>query len=142
MPAFPGATINFQSVPIAVSSRQKWPFTYGRKKSETFYSEEALAWQKQFLDHFLLRVLLRGVNNEIDQLPKVRLEVRKAFYEQEVRSEDRWPPPSVEPAVLYLCANTDSCNENRSLPKAKCNIGLGVVTGKQSSRAGLNARSS
>lgn len=84
-----------------IASRQKWLFTHGRKKWETFYSEEALAWQKRFLDHFL-----RGVANGMDQVPRIRLEVRKAFYQQEARSEDSWPPPSVEPAVLYLCANT------------------------------------
>jgi uncharacterized protein len=86
-----------------ISSRQKWLFTHGRKKWETFYSEEALAWQRRFLDYFL-----RGVDNCMDQAPRVRLEVRKGFYQQEIRSEDCWPPPSVEPAVLYLCANTGS----------------------------------
>ncbi len=86
-----------------ISSRQKWLFTHGRKKWETFYSEEALAWQKRFLDHFL-----RDLDNGMDQVPKVRLEVRKSFYQQEVRSEESWPPASVQPALLYLCANTRS----------------------------------
>ena len=86
-----------------ISSRQKWLFTHGRKKWETFYGEEALAWQKRFLDHFL-----RDVDNGMDRVPKVRLEVRKAYYEQEVRSEESWPLSSVQPALLYLCANTGS----------------------------------
>jgi len=86
-----------------ISSRQKWLFTHGRKKWETFYSEEALAWQKRFLDHFL-----RDFDNGMDRVPKVRLEVRKAFYQQEVRSEESWPLASVQPDLLYLCANTGS----------------------------------
>jgi predicted acyl esterase len=84
-----------------ISSRQKWLFTHGRKKWETFYSEEALGWQKRFLDHFL-----KDMENSMDGMPKVRLEVRKAFYQQEVRSEQTWPPASVEPTTFYLCADT------------------------------------
>jgi putative CocE/NonD family hydrolase len=86
-----------------ISSGQKWLFTHGRKKWETFYGEEALAWQKRFLDHFL-----QDLDNGIDRVPKVRLEVRKGYYRQEVRYEERWPPSSVESTLLYLCANTGS----------------------------------
>jgi putative CocE/NonD family hydrolase len=84
-----------------ISSRQKWLFTHGRKKWETFYGEEALGWQKRFLDRFL-----KDIENGMDQLPKVRLEVRKAFYQQSVRNEQTWPPASVKRATFYLCANT------------------------------------
>jgi len=63
-----------------ISSRQKWLFTHGRKKWETFYSDEALSWQKRFLDHFL-----KDSDNGMDQVPAVRLEVRRGFYQQEVR---------------------------------------------------------
>lgn len=97
-----------------ISSRQKWLFTHGRKKWETFYGEEALAWQKRFLDHFL-----RGVDNGMEQVPKVRLEVRKAFYQQEVRSEKSWPLPSVEAALLYLCANTSSLQQEWAVSEGK-----------------------
>jgi predicted acyl esterase len=86
-----------------ISSPHKWLFTHGRKKWETFYSEEALDWQKRFLDHFL-----RDLDNGLDRVPKVRLEVRKGYYRQEVRCEESWPPSSVQPALLYLCANTGS----------------------------------
>jgi predicted acyl esterase len=84
-----------------ISSPQKWLFTHGRKKWETFYGEEALAWQKRFLDHFL-----RDVDNGMDQSPRVRLEVRKAYYEQDVRQVESWPLKSVQPTLLYLCADT------------------------------------
>jgi putative CocE/NonD family hydrolase len=86
-----------------ISSSQKWLFTHGRKKWETFYSEEALGWQKRFLDHFL-----KDIENGMDRKPKVRLEVRKAFYQQEVRGEQTWPPASVQPTTFYLCAYTAS----------------------------------
>jgi predicted acyl esterase len=84
-----------------ISSRDKWLFTHGRKKWETFYSEDALAWQKRFLDHFV-----RDFDNGMERVPKVRLEVRKAYYQQEIRSDDSWPLASVRPALLYLCGNT------------------------------------
>src|SRR5262249_37396055 len=71
------------------------------KKWETFYGEEALGWQKRFLDQFL-----KGIENSMDRMPKVRLEVRRAFYQQAVRSEETWPPASVEGTTFYLCANT------------------------------------
>ena len=86
-----------------ISSRQKWLFTHGRKKWETFYGEVALALQKQFLDHFL-----KDADNGMDQVPKVRLEVRSGYYRQQVRNEENWPLLSVQPALLYLCANTSS----------------------------------
>jgi predicted acyl esterase len=84
-----------------ISSAQKWLFTHGRKKWETFYGEEALSWQKRFLDHFL-----RDIDSGMARLPRVRLEVRKSYYAQDVRSEEGWPPASVQPTLLYLCANT------------------------------------
>jgi putative CocE/NonD family hydrolase len=86
-----------------ISSRQKWLFTHGRKKWETFYGEEALAWQKRFLDRFL-----QDADNGMDRVPKVRLEVRSGYYRQEVRNEESWPPAAVQPALLYPCANTGS----------------------------------
>ncbi len=89
-----------------ISSNQKWLFTHGRKKWETFYGEEALAFQKRFLDRFL-----RDVDNGMDRAPKVRLEVRTGYYRQEVRNEESWPPPSVQPALLYLCANTSGLRQ-------------------------------
>jgi len=84
-----------------ISSRQKWLFTHGRKKWETFYGEEARALQKRFLDHFL-----KDAGNGMDR-PRVRLEVRSGYYRQEVRNEESWPLLSVQPVLLYLCANTN-----------------------------------
>jgi uncharacterized protein len=84
-----------------ISSPQKWLFTHGRKKWEVFYSEEALACQKRFLNHFL-----RDTDNGQERVPRVRLEVREAYYRQTVRFEAGWPLSLVHPTRLYLCANT------------------------------------
>jgi uncharacterized protein len=81
-----------------ISSRQKWLFTHGRRKWETFYGAEALAYQKRFLDHFLL-----GIDNGQADIPRVRLEVRTAYYRQIVRGEPIWPLLTVQPERLYLC---------------------------------------
>ena len=89
-----------------ISSKEKWLFTHGRKKWETFYGEEALAWQKRFLDHFL-----KDTDNGMRRVPRVRLEIRKAFYQQEVRSEQSWPLASIQAKPLYLCANTGTLLE-------------------------------
>ncbi|HLJ89069.1 MAG TPA: CocE/NonD family hydrolase [Candidatus Angelobacter sp.] len=86
-----------------ISSKQKWLFTHGRKKWETFYSEEALSYQRRFLDHFL-----KGASNGMCAVPRVRLELRMGFYQQEVRAEEAWPLQSIRPTPLYLCANTGS----------------------------------
>ena len=84
-----------------ISSREKWLFTHGRKKWETFYSNEALAFQKRFLDYFL-----RDIDNGMIREPRVRLEIRRSFYQHDVRQEDNWPILSVQPVPLYLCAHT------------------------------------
>ncbi len=84
-----------------ISSRHKWLFTHGRKKWETFYGDEALALQKRFLDCFL-----RDVDNGMLREPRVRLEVRKSYYQHDVRHEETWPLASVQPVPLYLCAGT------------------------------------
>src|ERR1700722_6037888 len=97
-----------------ISSREKWLFTHGRKKWETFYGEEALAWQKQFLDHFL-----RDIDNGMDRVPRVRLEIRKAYYQQDVRPGESWPISSVEPTLFYLCANTGRLQRESAASEGK-----------------------
>jgi predicted acyl esterase len=82
-----------------ISSREKWLFTHGRKKWEVFYSDEALAFQKRFLDCFL-----RDVDNGMIREPRVRLEIRRSFDQHDVRQNYNWPISSVRPVRLYLCA--------------------------------------
>ena len=114
-----------------ISSRQKWLFTHGRKKWETFYGEEALNWQKRFLDHFL-----RDLDNGFDREQKIRLEVRKGYYRQEVRSEQTWPLPSVQSAPLYLCANTGALQSEPAASEGK----VQYRPQKRNSRAAFSIR--
>ena len=82
-----------------IGSKQKWLYTHGRKKWETYYSPEALATQKRFLDHFL-----KGQDNGWSEIPPVRIELRKAYYQHELRYEQQWPLPNTQHTPLYLDA--------------------------------------
>jgi len=84
-----------------ISSRQKWLFTHGRSKWKTFYSQEALATQRAFFDHFL-----KGLDNGFDKRKPVRLEVRETLTKFTVRFEDGWPIPRTQYRKLYLDAGT------------------------------------
>ena len=57
----------------------EWLYTHGRGKWETFYNSEAQAVQLRFFD-----CSLKGTDSGM-------LEVRRAFYAQEVRGEADWP---------------------------------------------------
>ena len=83
-----------------IGSRQKWLFTHGRRKWETFYSREAKDYQRRFLDHFL-----KGEPNGWENTPPVRLEVRQDRTRHAVRSELGWPLQDLEYRPLYLDAN-------------------------------------
>ncbi len=91
-----------------IASRQKWLFTHGRPKWDVYYSEEALAFQKDFFDHFL-----RGANNGFDSRPSVRLEVRESQTEYAVRFEDSWPIPGTEYRELFLNAGAKGLSASR-----------------------------
>ena len=82
-----------------ISSSQKWLYTHGRAKWDVYYSADALAYQKDFFDHFL-----KGLNNGFDERPAVRLEVRENLSEYQVRYETDWPIPDTVYTKLYLDA--------------------------------------
>jgi predicted acyl esterase len=82
---------------MRISSRQKWLFTHGRLQWETYYSPEALEWQKSFFDHFL-----KGEDNGFERRPPVRLEIRRTKEEFEVRGESSWPPDNAKFTRRYL----------------------------------------
>jgi putative CocE/NonD family hydrolase len=84
-----------------IGSRDKWLFTHGRRKWETFYSPEACQLQRRFFDRYL-----KGEANGMETTQRVRLEVRKTRDQQLVRSELRWPLSSVHYRPLYLNART------------------------------------
>jgi len=67
-------------------SGPKWLEVHGRKKWAYYYEADSVRRQQAFFDHFL-----KGVPTEIDQWPKVRLEVRQKYYVGAARSEREWP---------------------------------------------------
>jgi predicted acyl esterase len=89
-----------------ISSQHKWLYTHGRRKWETFYSPEAQAVQQQFFDHFL-----KDLDTGILEVPPVRLEVRRAYYSQTVRSEPEWPLAHTVAHRLYLNARDGSLGD-------------------------------
>jgi predicted acyl esterase len=82
---------------MRIGSEHKWLFTHGRGKWTVYYAEEALEYQRQFLDCFL-----KGEVNGMMQRPRVRLEVRKTVDEYTVRDEADWPLPGTQYRELYL----------------------------------------
>jgi hypothetical protein len=90
-----GSFLGFEGI----GSKQKWLFTHGRRKWETFYGEEARNTQLRFFERFL-----KGEANGWDQTPCVRLEVRRSLEQWAVRSESGWPLSDVKYTPLYLNA--------------------------------------
>jgi uncharacterized protein len=82
-----------------IGSAEKWLYTHGRKKWETYYSAEAVGVQKRFFDHYL-----KGMKNGWRDTPRVRIEVREAYYRQTVREAQHWPLPETQHVPLYLDA--------------------------------------
>ena len=79
-------------------SDRKWVYTHRSGKWLEFYSEDAKALMKDFMDHFL-----KGVDNRFSTLPPVRLEVRSSRDEvKEVRWEADWPLPCTDYRPLFL----------------------------------------
>jgi predicted acyl esterase len=90
-----GSLIGFEKI----ASRDKWLYTHGRKKWETYYSKEALEWQSTFFDHFL-----KNIDSDMLSRPRVRLEVRSSYYQAKLRYADAWPLEQVEHKKLFLNA--------------------------------------
>jgi predicted acyl esterase len=84
-----------------IGSRDKWLFTHGRRKWETFYSAEARDLQRRFFDRYL-----KGEENGWEHTPRVRLEARKTRDDYAVRWEPSWPLPATAYTPLYLDAKT------------------------------------
>jgi predicted acyl esterase len=86
-----------------IASKEKWLYTHGGKKWERFYSEDALNYQKKFLDYYL-----KGEQNGWLQTPRVRLEVRETRDEYQVRFENDFPIFLTQYKKLYLNARDNS----------------------------------
>lgn len=84
-----------------ISSKQKWLLVHGRKKWQFFYQPENVELLRQFFDRFL-----RGVQNDVDSWPPVRLEVRERFYVGAYQTEQEWPIARTEYRALHLDAGS------------------------------------
>jgi uncharacterized protein len=84
-----------------VGSPHRWLYTHRGGKWAEYYSEEALAFQRRFFDHFL-----KGEENGMLEVPPVRLEVREDRDKiHAVRSEAAWPLPRTRWTDLHLRAD-------------------------------------
>jgi uncharacterized protein len=82
-----------------IRSKHKWLTVHGRKKWQYYYQPENVERLRLFFDRFL-----KGIENEVESWPKVRLEVRERFYEGEIRDEAEWPLARTRYETLYLDA--------------------------------------
>src|SRR5262245_38962066 len=111
-----------------IGSRDKWLFTHGRRKWETFYGREARDVQQRFLAHFL-----KGDDNGWERTPRVRLEVRKARDKMSVRSEAEWPLATVQNQPLYLDAENGRLDCER--PPHPATVSYKAARGRGNDRA-------
>jgi predicted acyl esterase len=81
---------------VRAASRQKWLEMHGGSHWSMFYTDYAVALQKQFFDHFL-----KGADNGWDRRPPVQLQVRHVdrFVE---RHEHEWPLARTAWTRLFL----------------------------------------
>lgn len=84
-----------------IASERKWLYVHGRKKWQHYYSPESVALQKAFFDRFL-----KGVENDLDDWPRVRIEVRERYYVGRMREECEWPIARTRYTPLHLDART------------------------------------
>jgi putative CocE/NonD family hydrolase len=84
-----------------IGSPEKWLYTHGGRKWETFYSANVLETQRRFFDHFL-----KGESNGWASTPRVRLAVRRDREHADVRAADAWPLPDATYLPLYLDASS------------------------------------
>jgi predicted acyl esterase len=84
-----------------IRSRHKWLVVHGRKKWQYYYQPENVERLRLFFDRFL-----KGIDNEVERWPRVRLEVRERFYEGEVRDESEWPLARTRYEKRYVDASS------------------------------------
>ena len=86
-----------------LGSEHKWLEVHGRNKWAHMYTEESTRRQIAFFDRFL-----KGIPNEVDQWPKVRLEIREAIDVGTERVEQEWPLARTRYTPFYLDAAAGS----------------------------------
>jgi predicted acyl esterase len=92
-----------------ISSEHKWLYTHGRQKWAEFYASEARTYRKLFFDHFL-----KGIDDRILSIPRVRMEVRETLEKYTVRWENEFPLARTEYLELYLDATDGKLKLNNN----------------------------
>lgn len=82
-----------------LGTEQKWLEVHGRNKWAQMYTAESTRRQVAFFDRFL-----KGIENEVDTWPRVRIEVREGLDVGEEREEQEWPLARTEYTPFYLDA--------------------------------------
>jgi hypothetical protein len=83
------------------SSKQKWLYNHGGQKLGRFYGVDGQAVQLMLFNHFL-----KGNDDRILDIPRVRYEVRDTLDQYYTRYADDWPIPETQYTRLYLDAAT------------------------------------
>lgn len=97
-----GSFVGFEEI----GSTEKWLFTHGGRKLETFYSDAALATQRAFFSY-----TLKEQPHAMKDIPIVRLERRRSFLKGDVRGESGWPLKTAQARQLFLDASSRSLRE-------------------------------
>ena len=86
-----------------LGTQQKWLEVHGRNKWARMYDPESVRRQTAFFDRFL-----KGLPNEVDDWPRVRLEVRERLDVGQERAEAEWPLARTRYTPFYLDASDGS----------------------------------
>lgn len=89
------------------SSEQKWLEVHGQKKCRYFIQPSSMRRQKSFLDMYL-----RGKSTEVEQWPRVRIEVRDRAQHGIWRNELEWPLSRTSYFPKYLNATTGKMDDS------------------------------
>ena len=82
-----------------IASKQKYLLAHGQKKWAHYYVPENMRRLRDFFDH-----VLKGVDNDVKNWPKVQIEVRERNGVASVRAENEWPIARTQYTKLYLNA--------------------------------------
>jgi uncharacterized protein len=85
---------------MRLGTKQKWLEVHGRNKWAQMYTPESTRRQLAFFDRFL-----KGISNEVDEWPEVRLEIREGIDVGQERAEREWPLARTEYRPFYLDAS-------------------------------------
>ena len=88
-----GTLLGFENI----SSKDKWLEVHGRKKWQYYYQESSLKRQEAFYQKFL-----KNEGSEVDNWPRVLIEVRDRAQEGTFRAENEWPLNRTKYLKKYL----------------------------------------